>query len=104
MTQRAPEDMTAMCDRLEKLLQEQREAIVHDRFDVVEARSAEIAELVVHLKARNELPTGTHLEQLRALNDRVMLILAAKKETTAADIANIRRKRDLTRLYRTHEE
>jgi hypothetical protein len=90
--------------RLELLLKEQREALLDDNFDTVEAKSLEISDLVARLHAEDRLPTGACLEQLRSSNEQLMQLLIAKKESVAAELATMRRKRDLNKSYRTYDE
>jgi hypothetical protein len=90
--------------QLELLLKKQREALLVDDFDAVEARSLEIADMVARLHAQDRLPTGACLEQLRSSNEQLMQLLIAKKESAAAELATMRRKRDLNKSYRTYDE
>jgi hypothetical protein len=85
--------------QLERLLEEQRDALLQDDYDIVEKKSQEITGLVARLQADNKLPSGECLETLREMNNKLMQLLVVKKETTAAEIANVRRRRDLNRSY-----
>jgi hypothetical protein len=91
------------CRQLELLLQAQREALLNDDFDAVEAKSLEITGMVTMLQAEGLLPTGACLEQLRVLNEQLLQLLVAKRASAAADLETIRQKRDLNRSYRTQD-
>jgi hypothetical protein len=90
-------------DLLERLLEQQHDALLDDDFDAVETISNEIVAITTVLKASNSLPTGDCLERIRMLNEKMMHLLAAKQGLITAEMVTTRNRRDLNRSYRTHE-
>ncbi|HSV26303.1 MAG TPA: hypothetical protein VLH60_00265 [Sedimentisphaerales bacterium] len=91
--------------RLERLLQEQYEALVNDDYQTVEDKSGEITRMAAGLSAdeQKQLVVGG-MEEIRRLHEQMILLLSSRKEAVAAELAATRQKRSLNKSYGVHHE
>jgi uncharacterized radical SAM superfamily protein len=93
-----------ICRRMESLLQQQQEALLREDFEAVEDKGAEIMLIAVALSDEQKIQLAPYMEDIRRIHEQMIQILGAKKETTAAELAATRQKRNLNRSYGTRHE
>jgi hypothetical protein len=95
---------TNVCEHIVLLLQQQHDALLRDDLAAVEDKGKEITNFAAGLSHEQRLSLGPSMDNIRKMHDQMSLILTAKKDSTAAELAATRQKRSLNRSYRAYNE
>jgi hypothetical protein len=95
---------TDICGQLEKLLQQQHEALLRDDMITVEKKSEEIMSIAARLSKAKKRLADTDMERINTIHDRIISLLLAKKELAGAELTAIRQRRSLNKSYRVYDE
>jgi hypothetical protein len=95
---------TDVCGHIEHLLQQQHDALLRDDLAAVEEKGQDIMNFVASLSHEQRRSLGPSMDNIRKMHDQMFLILTAKKDSTAVELAATRQKRSLNRSYRAYNE
>ena len=98
------EKPTQIFDQLERLLQEQHDSLLQNDLSAVEEKGGQIVNIAAEMSAAGKRLPAPHMERIRQLHERMILILTARKEHVATELAATRHKRSLNRSYGIRHE
>jgi hypothetical protein len=93
-----------VCRHIERLLQQQHDALLRDDLAAVDEKGQEITSFAAGLSHEQRQLLSQSMDNIRQMHDQMSLILTAKKDSTAAELATIRQKRSLNKSYRAYNE
>jgi hypothetical protein len=92
------------CETIELLLQKQYEALVRDDFSAMEEANKTVMEVICGLSLPQRHRLHDQMENIRAIHERMISTLSAKRELTLVDLAATRQRRKLNKSYGAHDE
>jgi|GEM_PF-6404312 len=91
-------------EQLDRLLQEQHDLLLQNDLSAVEEKGGQILNIAAEVSAAGKRLPAQHMEKIRQLHEQMILILTARKEHVATELAATRHKRSLNKSYGVRNE